>query len=121
MHLNIFEAAMKMETVENNILPGYALKIIDEETGKAMEYRRITKHAKKLIQERWRRLFANDIGNLAQGVSGRVKGTNTIYFIKHKDMPAEQKSTYGCIVVNYFPQKEDPYHKRLTVGRNFIN
>ena len=31
-----------------------------------------------------------------------------MYFIKHEDMPNEQKSTYGCIVVDYLPQKEDP-------------
>ena len=67
------------------------------------------------------RSFANEIGNLAQVVGRRVKGINTIYFIKHEDIMEDQKATYSCIVVDYFPQKEDPYRTWLTVGRNLLN
>ena len=67
----------------------YTLAIIDEETGKEMEYLRLTKHYNKEIRELCTRLFANGIGNLSQDVGERVKGTNTVYLIKHKDMPAE--------------------------------
>ena len=67
------------------------------------------------------RSFANEIGNLAQVVGRRVKGINTIYFIKHEDMPWNQNSTYGCIVVYYCPHKEDQFQTRLTVRVNLIN
>ena len=56
-----------------------------------------------------------------QGVGGCVKGTDTIYFIKHEDMTSDRKSTYGHIVEDYFPQKEDPYHTEITVGGDLLN
>ena len=53
-----------------------------------------------------------------QGVGGCIKSTDTIYFIKHEDVSADQKAAYGHIVVDYSPQKEDTYRTRLTVGGN---
>ena len=121
MRLNLFEATMKMDMEEQTTPPGYALEIINEETVKAMEYRHLNKHTNKEIRERWTRSLVNYLGNLAQGVDGHVKGTSIIYFIKHKDMPADQKATYGQIVVDYCPQKEYPYCTRLTMGVVLIN
>ena len=63
----------------------------------------------------------NEIGNLSQGVGGRVKGTDIIYFIKHEDMPLGKIVIYDLIVVDYHSQKEDPYGTNLTVGVNLIN
>ena len=86
-----------------------------------MEYRHLTKHANKEIREWWTTSFENEIGNLAQVFGGHVKGIDTIYFIKYEDTQADQKSKYGQIVVDYHPQKEEPYFTRLTVGGNLIN
>ena len=36
-------------------------------------------------------------------------------------MQMYQKSTYGRIVLDYLPQKEYPYRKGLTEGRNLMN
>eukprot|EP00804_Cyclotella_cryptica_P009391 CCRYP_018074-RA/>CCRYP_018074-RA protein AED:0.17 eAED:0.15 QI:0/0/0/0.75/0/0/4/0/1210 len=53
---------------------------------------------------------------------GTVKGTNTIVFIAYNEIPPQRRKdvTYGRIVANYRPEKEDPYRIRLTVGGNRI-
>ena len=54
---------------------------------------------------------------------GRLKGTNTVFFIPHAKVPmGRQKDvTYGWICVNYRPQKDEPHRTRLMVGGNLIN
>ena len=49
---------------------------------------------------------------------GRVKGTNTAYFIHSHEIPSErwQDVTYGRIVTAYEADKAEPNHTRLTVG-----
>ena len=53
---------------------------------------------------------------------GRVKGTDTLFFIRKTDVRAQQwrDITYGCIVVSYRPSKDNPNRTRLTVGGNNI-
>ena len=104
-----------MDTLEKTTPPEYALEIVDEERGEATEYGHITKYANKEFRERRKGSFANKIGNLAQGTGGCIKFSGTIYPIKHKDIPANRKTTYGI------PQKEDLYYTHLTVGGNLIN
>ena len=52
-----------------------------------------------------------------------LKGTNIILFISKEDLPAARWKdvTYGCIVVNYRPEKSDTNRVRLTVGGDCIN
>ena len=54
---------------------------------------------------------------------GLAEGTNTIFFIPKKEVPADRwrDITYGRIVVNYSPEKADLYHTRLTVGGDLVN
>ena len=54
---------------------------------------------------------------------GLAEGTNTIFFIPKRDVPINRwrDVTYGRIVVNYRPEKSDPYGSRLTVGGDRIN
>ena len=54
---------------------------------------------------------------------GQVKGTNTIFFIPKNDVPLDrwQDVTYSRVVVNYRPDKDDPYQTRLTVGGNRLH
>ena len=83
--------------------------IIDEETGKMLEYRHLVQHeATRLV---WQRSFANEIGRLFQGIRN-LKGTNTCFFIR---------PTYGRIVCNFRPQKEEQHRTRLTVGGDRID
>ena len=63
------------------------------------------------------------LGRLAQGYNN-TKGTNTIRFMDHqmiKNIPNNRTITYGQIVVNYRPQKEDPNRVQITAGGNLID
>ena len=55
-------------------------------------------------------------------MEGRVKGTDTIFFIPKEDLPAAiwKDVTYGHVVVNYRPKKSDPNRVSLTVGGDRI-
>jgi hypothetical protein len=57
----------------------YANAVIDPDTGKSMEYRELITNPK--TKDVWSHSAANEFGRLAQGVGGRIKGTNTIRFI----------------------------------------
>ena len=60
------------------------------------------------------------MGQLAQGVSG-IKGKNTVVFIPKYYVPKDKKVTYGKIVLEVKPEKEEKEHTRLTVGRNLLD
>ena len=55
---------------------------------------------------------------MAQGMPGLVEVTNTMFFIDKQDIPVERWKdiTYGIVVVDYQPDKSNPYYTRLTVG-----
>ena len=73
--------------------------------------------------EMWGQAYVNELGRLAQGMEGRVKGTNKIFFIPKEDLPAARWKdvTYDRIVVKYCPEKSDPNRVRLTVGGDCVN
>jgi hypothetical protein len=50
-----------------------------------------------------------------------VKGTDTIFFIKHSQVPKHKSVTYGRFVCDIRPQKSEQECTRLTVGGNLIN
>ncbi len=66
---------------------------------------------------------ANEFGRLAQGVGGRVKGTETIKFIKKDDVSYERRKdiTYGSFTCDVRPHKEEKECTRLTAGGDCIN
>jgi hypothetical protein len=76
------------------------------------------KHAKV-----WSESSANEFGQLAQGVGGRVTGTNTIFFIQKDHVPIERRKdvTYGIFVCELKPNKEEKYCTQLTAGGDRIN
>jgi hypothetical protein len=99
--------------------PHLANAVIDPDTGQSREYRDLIRDpATKAI---WAKSFANELGRLAQGVGGRIKGTNTCFFIPHHVVPKNKTVTYGRIVVELRPQKEEVERTRLTVGGDLIN
>ena len=95
--------------------------VLDTDTGELMEYRHLMKKPKYC--NLYGNSYAKEIGRLDQGMPGQVTGTNTIFFINKKDVPADRRRdvTYGCVVVNFRPEKEDPYCTRLTVGGDHVN
>ena len=51
----------------------------------------------------------------------KVYGSNTIFFITKSQVPQDQKVTYGRIVCEIKPKKDENYRTRLTVGVNIID
>ena len=94
--------------------------ILDTDTGELLEYRHLIKNPKYCTI--WKNAYGKELGRLAQGIPGTVKGTNTIVFTAYNEIPPQRRKdvTYGRIVANYRPEKEDPYRIRLTVGGNRI-
>ena len=84
----------------------HAYAIIDPMTGKALEYRDPLKMGQS--RDIWSKAFIKEVDGLAQGKCGHKIPTNTIFFIKKQDIPPGRTFTYGCIVVDYRPQKEIP-------------
>jgi hypothetical protein len=97
-----------------------AFAVIDEETGKALEYKDLIKLDK--YKDVWSKSYANELGRLTQGIRD-IPGTNTMFFIHKADIPEDRQKdiTYGRIVVVVRPQKQERERTRLTVGGNLVD
>jgi hypothetical protein len=91
--------------------------VINEETGKAMEYRDLLKDPKH--RETWSRAAANEHGRLFNGTQ-RVKGTNTCRWIKKSQVPKGKRATYARTVMAVRPKKAETNRVRITVGGNLL-
>ena len=70
----------------------------------------------------WENAFCKEIGRLAQGYK-ETRGTDTIQFMTIEEIhliPKDRTVTYSRIVVDFRPQKKDPYRVRITAGGNLI-
>jgi hypothetical protein len=83
-----------------------------------MTYRELLRDP--LTKHNWELSAANEFGRLAQGVGGRIKGTDTIKFIPHAAMPNYRTATYPRFVCEHRPQKTEVNRTRLTLGGNLI-
>ena len=99
----------------------HANPVLDHDTGKMLEYRQLLCHQKS--EEAWNRAGANEFGRLAQGVSGRIKGTNTIEFIHKHEVPQDRLKdvTYITFFSNVQTEKEEQNRVRATMGGNLIH
>ena len=97
------------------------MAVMDAETGKLLNYKQLLNHPK--YKGKWQILSANEFGRLAQGVGGRIKGTNTITFIRMKDVPKDRMKdvTYGQFVCMVRPEKAEQNRTRFVVGGDKIN
>jgi Reverse transcriptase (RNA-dependent DNA polymerase) len=84
-----------------------------------MEYQHLI--SDPITRADWQTSAATEFGQLAQGVGGRIKGTDTITFIPHHAMPADRKATYPRFVCSEQPQKTEKNRTRMTVGGNLID
>ncbi len=100
----------------------------DNDTGEYLNYRQLIQNPKH--QKIWNTSAENEFGQLAQGVGGRVKATNTIFFIPKDKVPKDRMKdvTYGSISCNIKPNKdniksnkEETHQTRLTAGGDRIN
>jgi hypothetical protein len=89
--------------------------------GELLEYRDLLKRPE--LRETWSNAMGKEIGRLAQGLKGKVEGTNTIFFIHKHQIPADRfkDCTYARICANYRPEKEDPHRIRCTLGGDRVN
>ena len=86
-----------------------------------MEYRALLKYPK--FRAAWSTSTANEFGHLAQGVGGRVQGTDTIQFIHKNEVPTDRFKdvTYLRMVCQVRTEKKESNRTRATVGSNLIN
>jgi hypothetical protein len=98
-----------------------AHSVLDQETGQLLEYRQLLKNPK--FKEIWTRSTADECGRLAQGIGGRIKGTDTIRFIHKREIETDRLKdvTYIKFVCNVRTEKKDPNRTRATMGGNLIN
>ena len=92
---------MEPKAFQNQVRKLYAVL----EGDKMLHYRQLINHPK--LGEQWQTSSANEFGRLGQGIGGRVKGTNTIFFTRKEDIPEERMKgiTYGKFVYNVRPEK----------------
>jgi hypothetical protein len=72
----------------------------------------------------WNKSSANEFERLAQGLKdGRVKGTNTIKFIRKDQIPQDRRKdvTYGSFSSDMKPNKAETHRRRLTAEGDRIN
>ena len=109
----------RLKRVENEVHK--ALAVMDKATGKMFNYRQLLNHP--TYRDDWTISSANEFGRLANGVGGRVKGTNTIKFIRKTDIPQNRRRdvTYGSFVCTVRPEKKEPNRTRFVVGGDRVN
>ena len=95
----------------------YACAVVDESTGKSLEFRHLIKMDK--YGDVWMHSLANELGRLAQGIR-TIKGMDTIECILLSSVPKGETVTYSRIVCKFRPQKDEQHRKRLTAGGNLI-
>ena len=114
-----------MAFVQNHFIKKYpkllASPVLDQTTGKNMEYRDLIAHTDPKIRNTWANSFCNELGRLAQGYKNRVQFADCIDFITYNEIPPNKRATYARIVSEIRPQKtEEPHRVRITVGGNLI-
>jgi hypothetical protein len=88
----------------------------------------ITKYTKLMhnpvLSPLWVPAMSKELHRLAQGKVGTTVGTNTIFFLSHdkiRRIPKDRTVTYVHIVIDHWPQKDDPNCVRITIGGNLID
>ncbi len=99
----------------------FAGEIFDEESGKLMKYQKLITHPWYL--KMWMRLSANEFGQLAQGVGGRIQGTYTIFIVHKHQVPQDRWKdvTYAKFICKLKPNKAEVHWTQLTVGGNKVD
>ncbi len=97
-----------------------ARPVLNQDTGKMLKYRQMLRDPKH--EANWSKAGANEFGWLAQGVGGRIDGTNTIFFIHKHEIPQDRLKdvTYIKFVSLIRMEKEDPHQIQATLRGNLI-
>jgi hypothetical protein len=108
-----------MKRVETEV--HLVMAVMDQDTGKLLNYLALLRHP--AYHNDWTKSSANKFGCLANSIGGRVKGTNTIRFIRKCDIPKDRLKDvmYVQFVWTKRPEKKEPNRTRLVVGGDRIN
>jgi hypothetical protein len=101
-----------MESTTTNELPSHhAMAVLEEKTGKMLEYRHLINHEDPDVRKKWQLSGANEFGRTMQG-EGKTRlkedkreGTDTMHLIKKCDIPKYKKITYARFCSDIRPQK----------------
>lgn len=89
-----------------------------EKTGRILQYRDLIQRENKIM---WEDAMCRELGRLAQGWEEEgIKGTETIHFIYHSEVPQGRKATYVRPVCDIREHKKEKHRVRVTVGGNLI-
>ena len=78
--IQLRQTEMNTITLAPRNFPRHMLNaVLNEDTGELMEYKHLIGDPK--YREILGQAYGNELGRLVQGTEGRVKGTNTIFFI----------------------------------------
>ena len=112
--------SQQINRVEDKVLK--VMAVMDKTTGKMLKYRQLITHPDPEVQKAWLCSAANEYGRLAQGVSGRVKGTDKIQFIRKDKVPANRQKDvmYGMFQCNKRPEKKERNRSRFVAGGNLL-
>ena len=92
--------------------------VLDESTGKQLEYRHLLKTSAK---DRWEDACSKEFARICNGrTKDDTPGSNTVEWIHRHQVPPDKRPTYLRVCANYRPQKADPYRVRCTIGGNLI-
>jgi hypothetical protein len=102
----------------------FALPMVHPVTGKPISSYKKMMH-NPATAEIWQMAFGKDFGSMAQGdLKMGQKGTNAMFVMMHDKirhiLRQGEKITYGNLVFDYRPQKEDPYRLHITAGFNLV-
>ena len=93
---------MNLKQCASQVFPKEPINVVlDKDTGDLIDYRQLIGNPK--YHEILGKSYGNELGRLAQGMPGRVEGTNTLFFIGKEDLTTARwrDVTYGRIVVSY--------------------
>ena len=101
-----------------DIRPHTVNAVVDPATGASLEYPQLLRGDDA---PEWIHGTATEIGRLAQGhLPHTTSGSDTMFFIKHTDKPADRIATYLRIVAALRPHKTESKRIRFTMGGDRI-
>jgi hypothetical protein len=92
--------------------------IVHPITGKEMQYKYLMKDPD--LENLFKIGLCNELGRICQGIRD-IAGRNTVFFNDLTSTPKDRKITYGKLVCDFKPNKNEKHQVRLTVGGDILD
>jgi hypothetical protein len=92
--------------------------VINPSTGREMQYKDLMKDTE--LGTLFEIGLSNELGRICQGIRD-ISGTNTAFFIDLESIPKKCKISYGKLVCDFKPNKNEKHRVRLTVGGDILD